>query len=99
MLQIVKAVRQALAALAVTFGGVLAGLPALADALKIDLTAGKAAAVAALAAAFAAVLGFAGNLARQAIQKARGLLDIGSDEILGLLNEAEGAIRAAKNAL
>ena len=99
MLKIIEAGKQALAALAVTFGGVIAGLPALADAFKLDVSAGKAAALAALAAGFATVLGFLGNLVKQAIAKARGLLDIGSEEILGLLEEAEGAIRAAKNAL
>lgn len=99
MLKIVEAVKQAVAALAATFAGGLAALPVLADALKIDLTAGKAAALAALAAGFATVFGFAGNLAKQAIQRARGLLDVSYEELAGLLDEAEGAIRAAKNAL
>jgi len=99
MLKIVEAVKQAAAALAVTFGGVLAGLPAIADALNVDLTTGKTALFAAIAAGFAAVLGFLGNLAKQGIERARGLLDISYEEIAGLLDEAEGAIRAAKQAL
>lgn len=94
MLKIVEAVKQAAAAAAAAF---VALFPSAA--IVGEVTGAKAAVVAALGAAFALVAGFAGNLVKQLIQRARGLLDVGYEELAGLLDEAEGAIKAAKNAL
>lgn len=94
MLKIVEAVKQAAAAAAASFTALFPSA-----AILTDLGAAKAALIAALGAGFGLICGFVGNLVKQAIERARGLLDIGYEEIAGLLDEAEGAIKAAKNAL
>ena len=99
MFKLVELVKQTLAGLGAGFAATLASVASLASALKLDIASGKQLVIAALGAGFGLVSGFIGNLIKQGIEKARGYLDIGSEEILGLLEEAEGAIKAAKQAL
>ena len=99
MLKIVELVKQTLAGLGAGFAATLASVASLASALKLDIASGKQLIISALGAGFGLVAGLVGNLIKQAVERARGLLGVGYDEIAGLLDEAEGAIRAAKNAL
>ena len=93
MIRIVELAKQALAAGAASF---VAAWPA---AFAGDLTAAKAAVVAGIAAAAGVAAGAVGNLIKQAIQKARGIIGAGSEAALGLLDQAEAAIEEAKKHL
>jgi hypothetical protein len=99
MLKIVELVKQTLAGLGAGFAATLASVASLASALKLDIASGKQLIIAALGAGFGLIAGLVGNLIKQLVEKARGLASVSYDEIAGLLDEAEGAIRAAKNAL
>lgn len=66
MLDVGRWLRQIAAALGSTFAGTFAAIAALAQALKVDVPAGKQAVFAALASGFAAVLAAVGNWIRQA---------------------------------
>lgn len=95
IVNVIETAKQALAGVAATFAGGWATLAALAGTLKIDVSAGKQAVLAAVSAAVVGLIQAAGNLVKQWRAKARPV----SAEVEALLVEAQGKIEAALGAL
>jgi hypothetical protein len=71
----------------------------IASTLIADLSAGQDAIVGAVGAAVGAALMLGGNLLKQLIERARGILAISADEASAWLDSATEAIREAKKAI
>jgi hypothetical protein len=99
MYDLVRIFKQALAALASSFGGTWAALAGLAGALNVDLAAGKQIVFAAIAAAIASASAGLGNLVKQWRERAASIVDRGSGEAAGLLGEAAGLLDEARRIL
>jgi hypothetical protein len=91
--------KQVLAAGAAAFSAALPIIGGIASSLKLDVAAGKAAILAALGSAGAALLAGAGNFVKQWWEKAHGYFAAGFDEAEGLLAEAQEKIAAARRAI
>lgn len=91
--------KQIAAAGAAAFSAALPIIGGLAASLKLDVSAGKAAILAALGSAGASFLAGVGNFVKQWWERAHGYFAAGFDEAEALLAEAQEKIAAARRAI